>query len=306
MLPFLVRRLVLAVVTVFGVATIAFVVAHLIPGDPAMMAAGPQASPADIEATRIALGLDKPLHVQYANYIVNLAHGDLGRSFWTGQTVTHELLVRFPFTAKLAGLSIALAVLLGCLSGVICAVRHNSLIDHVVSFTVSLNIALPVFLVGLLAIYLFSVILGWLPSGGANSIASYVLPALCLSLNSGVIISRMTKSAMLEVLTADYVRTARAKGLSERVVVYKHGLRNALIPIITITGLRLGAILGGAAVTETVFAWPGIGKLAVDAALQRDIPIVTGAAFLVAAAVALLNLIVDMTYFLANPKLKVR
>jgi ABC-type dipeptide/oligopeptide/nickel transport system permease component len=271
-----------------------------------MMAAGPQASPADIEATRVALGLDRPLHVQYVSYIVNLAHGNLGKSFWTGQAVTRELLIRFPFTAKLAGLSIVLAILFGCLSGVICAVRHNSLVDYVVSFTVSLNIALPVFLVGLLAIYLFSVVLRWLPSGGVNSIASYVLPSICLSLNSGVIISRMTKSAMLEVLTADYVRTARAKGLSERAVIYKHALRNALIPIITITGLRFGAILGGAAVTETVFAWPGIGKLAVDAALQRDIPIVTGTAFLVAAAVALLNLIVDMSYFVANPRLKVR
>jgi peptide/nickel transport system permease protein len=301
---YIVTRLLLAIPVVFGVAFVVFAMVRIIPGDPAQVIAGEAATREFVEAVRRELGLDRPLLVQFAAFTGNLLRGDLGRSVRSRAPVTHELWARIPNTVTLALAGLAVAVSVGIVAGVLSAVRPYSLVDSAVMLAALLGLSMPVFWSGLMMILVFAVWLGWLPAVGTGTPLHLVLPAVTLGLATAAIIARMTRSSMLEVLRADYVRTARAKGLAERVVVNRHAFRNALIPVITVVGLQMGALLSGAVLTESVFAWPGIGRLLVEGVLARDYPVVQGAVLVVALAFVLVNLVVDVLYAVVDPRIR--
>lgn len=305
MIPFIGRRLLYLIPIFFGVTFIAFFILHLSPGDPAQLLAGEDASLADIQAIRKQLGLDKPLMVQYLVYLKNVAQGDLGTSIRTRRTVIREVMARYPATLELAGVSVIVASIIGFFAGIIAASHQNSVFDYG-SMVVSLfGISMPIFWLGLMAMLLFSVILGWLPAVGRGGISHLILPAVSLGANSAAVIARMTRSSLLEVIRQDYIQTARAKGLAERIVLYKHAVRNALIPVITVMGIQFGYLLSGSVLTESVFAWPGIGRLMVQSIYARDYPVVQGAILLVAINFVLVNLVVDVLYGYINPRIRV-
>ncbi|MDR7554088.1 MAG: ABC transporter permease [Armatimonadota bacterium] len=301
---YIATRLLLAVPVVFGVAFVVFAMVRVIPGDPAQVIAGEAATREFVEAVRRELGLDRPLLVQFAAFTANLLRGDLGRSVRSRAPVTHELWARIPNTVTLALAGLAVAVSVGIAAGVVSAMRPYSVIDTLVMLAALLGLSMPVFWSGLMMILVFAVWLGWLPAVGTGTPLHLVLPAVTLGLATAAIIARMTRSSMLEVLRADYVRTARAKGLAERVVVNRHAFRNALIPVITVVGLQMGTLLSGAVLTESVFAWPGIGRLLVEGVLARDYPVVQGAVLVVAFAFAVVNLVVDVLYAVVDPRIR--
>ncbi|MDI6894786.1 MAG: ABC transporter permease [Bacillota bacterium] len=305
------RKLMLAVPVLLGVSVLVFLIVHLTPGDPARLLAGPEAYEEDIQAIRVRLGLDQPLPVQYGRFLKGVVEGDLGTSFRSGRPVAEEIWTRFPYTVELASVSLVLAIAAGVLVGVFSAARQNSAWDAGTMGAALMGISVPTFWLGLLLMLLFSYYLGWLPASGRGGplwtpagLESILMPAIALGSPSGAVIARLTRSSLLEVLSQDYVRTARAKGLPERVVLYRHALKNALIPVVTVAGLRLGALLGGAVITEQVFAWPGVGTLVVNAINARDYPVVQGTVLLMATVFVLLNLTVDLVYGLIDPRIR--
>ncbi len=304
MTTYLVRRVLLSVPTVLGVATLIFLLVHLLPGDPARVIAGVNATPADVERIRHQLGLDQPGWQQYLSFLGRLAHGDLGTSTHTLNPVTSEIAARALYTAELAALSIVIAIAVGVAAGVVAATRRNTAMDLLISGAAIAGVSIPVYWLGLMLVVLFAIDLRVLPAAGAGGPTSIVLPAITLAFFSVGFIARQTRSAMLEVLGQDFVRTARAKGAGERRVLLRHALRNALLPVVTTIGLQFGTLLGGAVLTETVFAWPGIGRLLVDSIFFRDFPVVQGVVLLIAVAFIVVNLITDLVYAVVDPRIR--
>nr|MBO2471077.1 peptide ABC transporter permease [Bacillota bacterium] len=304
MTRYIVRRLLLAIPVLIGVSIVVFWMIRAIPGDPARVLAGEGAPLEVVERIREQYGLNEPLHVQYMVFLKHLLQGDLGRSIRSRRPVTEEVAARLGPTLELAAGSMVVAIVIGVSTGILSAVRPNSWIDAVSTFIALVGISMPVFWLGLMLMYFFSYELGWFPTAGRGTWRHLVLPSLTLGLSTAAIIARMTRSSMLEVLRQDYVRTARAKGLHEWAVVLKHAFRNALIPIVTVTGLQMGSLLGGAVMTESVFAWPGIGRLMVDSIIARDYPVVQGAVLVVAVGFILINLLVDVLYAYINPTIR--
>ena len=301
---YILRRLLHIIPVLFGVTLLTFSMLHLIPGDPAQILAGPDASASDVMALRQQMGLDRPLAVQYVDYLKGLAQGDLGRSMSTRRPVLDELMDRFPNTLILAVAGVGVAVLLGIPIGVLAAIRARTMVDHAAMVLALLGISAPAFWLGFILMMVFSVHLGWFPSAGYRSWGHLVLPAFTLGTGAMAIVARMTRSSLLEVLNQDYVRTARAKGLHEVLVIAKHALRNALIPTTTVVGLSFGSLLGGAVLTEMVFAWPGLGRLIVYSIGIRDLPVIQGAVLLLALTFVLVNLGVDLLYGLIDPRVR--
>jgi peptide/nickel transport system permease protein/oligopeptide transport system permease protein len=304
MLTYLARRILVTIPTLAGVATVIFVMVRLLPGDPARVIAGLLASEEDVARIRHQLGLDQPIWIQYVDFVGRLLHGDLGVSAHTNAPVLEEIGSRLPYTIELAVLATLVATILGIAAGVIAAMRRNSWVDLGISAASVFGISMPVFWLGLMLIIVFSIQLHLLPAAGAEDPRGVILPALTLSLFSVALIARQTRSAMLEVLGLDYVRTARAKGLSWRTVVLKHALRNALLPVITVIGLQFGALLGQAVVTETVFSWPGVGRLLIDSIFFRDYPMVQGIVLMFSVIFIVLNLITDLLYAYVDPRIR--
>jgi peptide/nickel transport system permease protein/oligopeptide transport system permease protein len=302
MLRFVLRRFLLAVPVILGVIFVVMLTIELIPGDPVTLMLGEYATKESVAQVRQALGLDKPLFVRYLQYLGNLARGDLGRSIREGRLVSREIADVWPATVGLTAAALLIAVLFGVLAGVVSAVWPNSFFDGVVRLLSLFGLSMPVFWTGLSLIVLFSLWLQWLPVGGTGSLRHLILPAITLSLPSLAMVARMTRSSVLEVLREDYIRTARAKGVHETLVVLKHGLRNACIPIVTLLGLQVGQLLGGAVLTETVFAWPGMGRLIVRAIFARDYILLHGAMLVFALAFVVINLIVDLSYAAFDPR----
>ncbi len=303
MYGYVIRRLLLAIPVLIGVSILVFAIIRFIPGDPARAIAGVHASPEYIAQVRKDLLLDEGLHIQYYVYMTNLLQGDLGRSTFTRRPVTTELAERFPNTLVLASTAMVIAIIAGMSAGIVSATRRYSLFDNASMLFALFGVAAPVFWLGIMFQLLFSVHLGWLPSGGIGTWQHLVLPALTLGLATTALIARITRSSMLDVLGQDYITTARSKGLVERVVVYKHALKNALIPVVTVMGLQFGTLLGGAVLTETVFSWPGVGRLMVDSILARDYPVVQGAVLLLAVFFVMINLVVDVIYAFLDPRI---
>jgi len=311
---YLARRLLLLVPVLVGVSVIVFMVLHLSPGDPVEIMLGAQATQADRARLRADLGLDQPVHVQYVRWLGHVARGDLGRSLWMKRPVLAEVLLRFQATLILAGTALLLSTTLGIALGVASATRPNSLLDRLSATASLFGASMPSFWLGIVLMVVFALRLGWLPASGMYApygggglldlLAHLLLPAVTLAAASVTIIARLTRATMLETLGQDYIRTARAKGVVERGVVLRHGLKNALIPIVTVVGVQAGYLLGGAVLTETVFAWPGVGTLMVQGILARDVPLVQGCVLVVALSFVLVNLAVDLVYAWLDPRIR--
>jgi len=283
---------------------VSFLLMRLIPGDPARVIAGVNATPEDVDRIRHQLGLDQPGWLQYLSFIGNLFRLNLGTSARTGQPVLDEITSRLPYTIELAVISVAIAVVVGIAMGVAAATRHNTFFDVLISAFAVFGVSMPVFWTGLLLIILFAVDLRLLPAAGAADPAGVVLPSLTLALFSVGFIARQTRGAMLEVMRLDYVRTARAKGAARGTVLLKHALRNALLPITTVIGLQFGQLLGGAILTETIYSWPGVGRLLTDSISSRDYATVQGTVFVFAVALIMVNLVTDLTYAYVDPRIR--
>lgn len=303
MARYIVRRLLALIPILIGVSIIVFVMMRMVPGDPARQALGPEATGAEVALLHKQWGLDQPLPVQYVKWLDRVFHGDFGRSTVSRVPVTTEIWARFPNTLWLTLASMVVSIILGLASGVIAAVRHNTLFDRGSMVVALLGICTPSFWLGLMLMLLFAVKLGILPSFGKGGVRHLILPALTLGVGSAAIIARVTRSTMLEVFSEDYMRTARSKGIAERAVIVRHALKNAMIPIITILGLEFGGLLAGAVVTETVFAYPGVGLLLINSINNRDFPIVQAALLLFALQFVLVNLIVDVIYARIDPRI---
>jgi ABC-type dipeptide/oligopeptide/nickel transport system permease component len=303
MTRYIAQRLIIAAVTLLGVSVIVFLMLHLLPGDPARIIAGLLASDQDIARIRTQLGLDQPLPVQYLHFLTNLLQGNLGISARTSDPVLKEVLGRLPATIELAVVSTAVAAFIGVIAGVLAATRPNTLLDYVLSALTLFGVSMPVYWLGLMLIILFAVQLQLLPAAGNDQPASILLPSITLSAFSVALIARMTRASMLDVLGHDYVRTARAKGLREQQILFRHALKNAFIPILTVIGLQFGTLLGGAVLTESVFGWPGVGLLLVDSIFSRDYPMVQGIALVFSTMFILLNLVVDILYAYIDPRI---
>lgn len=304
MADFLFSRLLSALLVIAGVVCLVFLLIHLIPGDPVDVMLGESAMPADREALRVALGLDRPMAAQLVQYLSGISHLDLGNSLHSKQPVIEILAGRIPATLQLALAALACALLIALPLGLLAAVRRGSIWDWgAVSFS-TLGVSIPNFWLGPMLILLFSLWLGWTPVSGRESISSLVLPAITLGTGFAAILARMIRSSLLEVLGEDYVRTARAKGLEERHVLWRHAMRNAWLPVVTLIGLQLGALLGGAVVTEVVFDWPGVGSLMIDAIQKRDYPVVQGCVLFVSLSYVLVNTITDIVYGLVDPRIR--
>ena len=332
MFKYFIKRLLLLIPVVLGVSILVFLIMHVFTTDTSSTILGQHASQDQINALRQQLGLNDPLYIQYFNFISGILKGNFGTSLITKSSVATEIFTRFPATIELAILSIIVASIVGITLGILSAVKQNSIIDYLCMGTSLVGVSMPIFWLGLILIVVFSVTLGWLPVSGRatiglepvkitglylldsllsgnmtaffDSLEHLVLPVIALSSYSTAIIARMTRSAMLEVLGQDYIRTARSKGLAENIVVKSHGLRNALIPVLTVIGLQLGSLLGGAVLTETVFSWPGIGGYTIDAILKSDFPVVQGAVMIMAIVFVLVNLLVDLLYAFIDPRIK--
>ena len=304
MLPYLARPVAALGLVLLAVSVLVFAILRLIPGDPAALIAGVDARPEEVERLRVALGLDQPAYVQYGHYLGRVITGDLGRSLRSQQPVATDLATRFEASLLLASVSLAVALAVGLPAGVTAAVWRGTAWDSAMTTISVLGASMPTFWLGLILIGFFSVRLGWLPTSGYGSAEYVVLPAVTLAAFSVASIARTARSCMLDALGYDYVRTARAKGLCEGVVVGKHALKNALIPLVAVVGLQFGYLIGASAVTETVFTWPGVGLLLVDAIKHRDLPVIQGAVLLVAASFALVNLLVDLLYATLDPRIR--
>ena len=286
------------------VVSLVFLLIHLVPGDPIQQMLGEGAPAADIAATRHAYGLDASLSEQYFRYWKGVLHGDLGRSFRYNQTVTQLLLQRYPYTLRLTLASLLVAIVLSIPAGVRSARRRNRWDDRVISVVSLFGLSFPNFALGPILILVFAIKAGWLPVSGAGSVTNLVLPAITMGGSLAAILTRMVRTSMLEELSQDYIRTARAKGLPERTVVYRHALRNAMIPVLTVLGLQFGALLAGAIVTEKIFSWPGIGRLTIDAISSRDYYVVQGCILAIGLTYVAVNFLTDVLYSVANPRIR--
>ncbi len=305
MFKYILKRLLYLIPVLLGVSFIVFSLLYLTPGDMARNALGPSASEAAVKALRIEMGLEDPFLVQYGRYLKNLIfHFDLGYSYITRSNVTPEIMSRAGATLKLATTAITFAVVVGVPVGIISAVRQYSIFDNVTMVAALIGISMPVFWLGLLLILLFSVKLHWFPSSGYSTPMHMVLPMMALGAQSVSVIARMTRSSMLEVIRKDFIQTAKAKGQRRNKIIWRHALKNALIPIITITGTQFGQLMGGALMTEVIFSIPGIGRLMVDSIMKRDMPMVLGCVLFVAVTFSLVNLVVDILYTYVDPRLK--
>ncbi len=312
MLSYLGRKLVQMLPVAFFVTVIVFSLTNLLPGDPTVTILGEQATPEQRAAVRVEYGLDQPAPIRYVTWLTRVAQGEFGRSLRTREDVGAMLAARIPVTLQLGLLSILIAVAIGVPAGILAARFRGGLIDVAASLVAMSSVAVPYFWMGVLLIMLFSLQLGWLPPSGhvrflddpAQNMKLMVMPSLTIGTAFAALVMRQTRASMLQVLSMDYVRTARAKGLSERLVLLRHALRNALIPIITVIGLQVGALLGGAVVTETVFALPGLGRMLVDGIFQRDFPVIQGAILFIVIAVFMVNLLTDMLYRAFDPRVE--
>lgn len=289
---------------ILGVTFIVFSIMYMTPGDPAQMMLGENAPEEAVEALREEMGLNDPFLVQYFRFIGNAARGNFGRSYISKKEVVPEIIGRFPATLQLAFFGVLIAIIIGIPVGIISATRQYSIFDSVSMFFALLGVSMPNFWQGLMLILIFAVNLRWLPSSGYGSFQHIILPALTLGTSAAAIITRMTRSSMLEVIRQDYIRTARAKGVAENKVIIKHALKNALIPVITVVGLQFGYLLGGAVLTETVFSWPGIGRLLVEAIRQKDTPMVQACVIFIAVTFSIVNLAIDILYAFIDPRIK--
>jgi peptide/nickel transport system permease protein len=304
MFQFVTSRLLTAALVVFGVVGVVFLFIHMIPGDPVEVMLGEAASPADREALRRALGLDRPLFEQWQNYMCRLVQLDLGTSLHSGQAITHILSERIPATLALTASGLTVAILIAFPLGIIAAVRRDTRWDQGAMAFAMLGIAIPNFWLGPLLILVFSVGLGWFPVSGMAGLGSLVLPSLTLGTALAAILSRMVRATLVEILHEDYIRTARAKGLDEPAVIGRHALKNAMLPLITVLGLQLGALLGGAVITETVFGWPGLGQLTVEAIQRRDYPVVQACVLLISLTYVVVNTLSDLAYGWLDPRVR--
>jgi len=302
MTRFIARRLLLAVPTLFGVLVVAFLLLYVAPGDPVTAMIGERADSTTIARLRAELKLDDPLYVRFGHYVGNILRGDLGRSYITNRPITSDIVERFPKTLQLAAAAMLFAAFTGITLGILSARHPGGWADRLALGVAYLGISFPVYWVGLLLILLFAVTLQWLPPSGYGGWKFMILPAAALGMRSIAFLARVTRSAMLDALGADYVRTARAKGLNERSVTLRHALRNAMIPIITVLGLDFGAYLTGSILTETVFSWPGLGRYVVQAIARRDLPAIQGAVLFLSAVFVLVNLLADIAYAKTDPR----
>lgn len=334
MLAYIIRRIMIMIPTLLGVSIIVFLMLHATPGDPAELLLGERATDEALEQVREHLGLNKPLHVQYGLFLKRLMKGDLGETIWTRQKVWTEVKQRFPATIELSLVALFISCFAGMILGIISATKQYSVFDYVSMLGALGGVSMPIFWLGLVFMLIFSLNLGWLPLSGRLSIGidlevitnfyivdavitgnwpafkdalwHIIMPAVTLSTIPTAIVARMTRSAMLDVLRQDYIKTAKAKGLSKFKVIFKHGLRNAMIPVVTTIGLQFGVLLGGAILTETIFAWPGVGKWMYDAVMQRDYTVIQGGTLFIAALFVVINLCVDVLYAVINPRISVR
>ncbi|MCI0526056.1 MAG: ABC transporter permease [Nitrospira sp.] len=304
MMVYIAQRLLWIIPVILGVSTLVFFFIHLIPGDPVELMLGESAEPADKQALREELGFNKPILHQYLQFLGGLFRGDLGRSLHTQKPVLQSIFLRFPATLQLTFAALLIAVSIAIPMGVVAATRQYSFLDNSSMFLALFGVSMPNFWLGPMLIILFSINLGWLPVSGKGGWDHLVLPAITLGTSMAAILTRMTRSSVLEIIHEDYVRTARAKGLRERTVIFKHALRNALIPVITLVGLQFGALLSGAVITETIFAWPGIGRLTIEAINKRDYPLVQGCVLAISFSYVLVNLLTDMVYSVIDPRIR--
>jgi peptide/nickel transport system permease protein len=301
---FLVRRFLLTVPVLLGIVTLVFSLIHLVPGDPVQIMLGEGAQSNDVELLRHNLGLDRPILEQYSTYLKSLIRGELGTSFRFGEPVGQIIATRYPATIELAVLSLIVGIIIAFPSGILAATGPGKWFDKVITTLTLAGISLPNFALGPMVIILFSLILGWLPVSGRAGASSYVLPAMTLGFSLSAILTRMVRASMIEELQEDYIKTARAKGLSESKVVLKHALKNGLIPVVTVLGLQFGTLLAGAIITESIFSWPGLGRLTVQAINSRDYPLVQGCILVIAFTYVLVNLLTDLTYGFLDPRIK--
>ncbi len=334
MLAYIIRRILILIPTLLGVSIIVFLMLHMTPGDPAELLLGERATEEALFELREHLGLNEPLYVQYGMFLKRLMKGDLGETIWTRQKVWIEVKHRFPATIELTLAALCIACFFGIIFGIISATKQYSIFDYVSMLGALAGVSMPIFWLGLIFMLIFSLNLGWLPISGRLSIDidlevitnfyildavltrnwaalkdaiwHLIMPAVTLSTIPMAIVARMTRSAMLEVLRQDYIKTAKAKGLSNFTVTFKHALRNALIPVVTTVGLQFGVALGGAILTETIFAWPGVGKWMYDAVMQRDYMVIQGGTLIIAAVFVVINLCVDVLYAVINPRISVQ
>lgn len=305
MLRYIARRLLLLIPVILGVTLITFTMLYFTPGDPAQLTLGEQAGAEQLEQFRERHGLNDGYVVRFTKYVKNaVLHQDLGLSYRNRQSVFSEVALRFPTTLKLAGLGVLVAVAMGIPIGIISATKQYSIFDSISMIFALLGVSMPNFWQGMLMILFFSVYLGWFPASGFNNLNQMVLPALTIGTSTAAIITRMTRSSMLEVIRQDYIRTARAKGQKENTVITRHALGNAMIPIVTVIGLQFGYLLGGAVLTESIFAIPGVGRLMVDAIKQKDFPIVQGGVLFIAVTFSAVNLLVDILYAFLDPRIR--
>lgn len=306
MIRHLLLRLLFTLPALWLILTMVFLLVHIVPGDPVQQMLGEGARGEDLEQLRHALGLDRPLLVQYGRYLAGLVRGDWGQSFRFQRPVLRAVLERYPATLELALSGMLVCVAIGIPAGVLAAHRRGQVADRAVGFFTLLGLSVPNFALGPVLILLFSIQLGWLPVSGREGLASLLLPAVTLGAALAAILTRMVRSSMIEELSSDYVRTARAKGLPESAVLFRHAFRNALIPIVTILGLQFGTLLAGTIVTESIFSWPGIGRLAVQAIAARDYPLLQGCILVIAFSYVLVNLVTDFIYVLADPRVRLQ
>ena len=304
MAKYVLKRLAMMILVVLGISFIVFLIMNLTPGNAAQMILGQSANPEQVAKLEAELGLDQPFFTRYFNFILGALHGDFGQSYQTRLPVFDEILARFPTTLRLATLAMLLATLVGVPVGVISAIRQYSIVDNVSMVTAMLFASLPSFVMGLLLQLSFALNLKWFPATGADSLRSFVLPAITLSAGTMATLTRMTRSTMLEVIRADYVRTARAKGVGERQIVLRHCLRNALLPIVTVIGVDFGTVLGGSVVIESVFALGGLGTLLITSIRMKDTPVVMAAVMFITVTYSLVNLAVDLIYAVIDPRVK--
>ncbi|MCK4259187.1 MAG: ABC transporter permease [Halanaerobiales bacterium] len=304
MTNYIIKRLLQMIPVVIGVSLIVFSLMHLTPGDPVQIMLGEYAQQSEIDQVRDVLGLNDPIYVQYFRFIGGAIHGDFGDSLYFRKPVMELISARLGYTLTLSVVGMIISYLIAFPVGIISAVKQNTWVDDLGMVGALLGVSMPNFWLGMMLILLFSLKLGWLPASGVGTWKHLILPAVTVGTSGAALTTRLVRSSMLEVIRKDFVRTARAKGLSEKVVIYKHALRNALIPVITIIGLRLGFILGGAVITETIFGRPGVGRLMVDSIFRRDYLVVQGVTLIIAFSILMANLVIDLTYSFIDPRIR--
>jgi peptide/nickel transport system permease protein len=304
MKQFILNRVLSGILVIFGISIFSFLLIHFIPGDPVKIMLGINASPEQVEKLTHHLGLDKPLLVQYGQYIMNVFEGDFGTSLKTGRPVLTEILDRFPETVKLAVFGLFIAVVIGISLGILAARFKDSFIDKLCTVLATLGVSIPSFWLAILLVMLFSVKLNWFPIANGTGFRDLILPAVTLGVVASTMIMRLTRNGMVEVLSNDYIRTARAKGLEDGLILFRHALRNVLIPVVTVIGLQLAALLGGTVIIEQVFNWPGLGTLSLGAIMSRDFPLIQGIVLFMGVAYVTINILVDVLYSLIDPRVE--